>query len=215
MHPLNETVKVVWAATLSSLAASGVSCWLLVQQGGYSKMKSDYQIFKRVTVTSVNPPVQHICISDLGQHWFRLWLVACSAPSHDLNQCWLIVNWTLRNKLQWNLNRNSIIFIQEIAFECVVCEMAAILSRPQCVKERASWYIWYRSSPSSSQRGDTTCGHTGTSIFITRIYLAPDLVTTTLVSEALISLVWYYNIVWIRLPYSLVQCNSISLHVLW
>ena len=26
---------------------------------------------------------------------------------HYLNQCWNIVNWTLRNKLQWNNNRNS------------------------------------------------------------------------------------------------------------
>ena len=37
------------------------------------------------------------------------------------------------NKLQGNLNRNSNIFIQENAFESVVCETAAILSRPQCV----------------------------------------------------------------------------------
>ena len=37
------------------------------------------------------------------------------------------------NKLQWNFNRNSNIFIQENAFESVVCEMAAMLSRPQCV----------------------------------------------------------------------------------
>ena len=44
------------------------------------------------------------------------------------------MNWTLRNKLQWNLNQNSNIFIQENVFESVVCEMAAILSRPQCVK---------------------------------------------------------------------------------
>ena len=37
--------------------------------------------------------------------------------SHYLNQCWKIVYWTLRNKLQWNPNRNSYIFIQENAFE--------------------------------------------------------------------------------------------------
>ena len=24
----------------------------------------------------------------INQHWFRQWLVACSAPSHYLNQCW-------------------------------------------------------------------------------------------------------------------------------
>ena len=28
------------------------------------------------------------------------------APSHYLNQCWNIVDWTLSNKLKWNLNRN-------------------------------------------------------------------------------------------------------------
>ena len=36
------------------------------------------------------------------------------------------MNWTLGNKLQWNLNRNSCIFIQENAFENVVWKMAAI-----------------------------------------------------------------------------------------
>ena len=58
---------------------------------------------------------------------------AWTAPTHYLKQCWIIVNWTLRNKLQWNFNRNSNIFIQENALEHVVCEMASILSRPQCV----------------------------------------------------------------------------------
>ena len=43
-------------------------------------------------------------------------------------------HWTLGNKLQWNFNRNSNIFIQENALQNVVCEMASILSRPQCVK---------------------------------------------------------------------------------
>ena len=49
-------------------------------------------------------------------------------------QYWNIVNWTLGNKLQWNLNRDLYIFIQENAFENVVRKLAAILSRPQCVK---------------------------------------------------------------------------------
>ena len=29
-----------------------------------------------------------------------------SAPSHYLNQCWVMLNWTLRNKLQWNFNKS-------------------------------------------------------------------------------------------------------------
>ena len=40
--------------------------------------------------------VSYICVNELGQHWFRKWLGACSAPSHYLNQHGLIVNWTLR-----------------------------------------------------------------------------------------------------------------------
>ena len=70
-----------------------------------------------------------------NHHWFRQWLVAWSAPSHYLNQCSNIVNWTLRNNLQWNLNRISFIFIQENVFENVVCKMAIISSRPQCVNK--------------------------------------------------------------------------------
>ena len=75
------------------------------------------------------PLVPHICVSELGQHWFRWWLVACSAPSHYPNQCSLIVNWTLRNKLHWNSNRNCNILIDRNAFENAVCKMATILSR--------------------------------------------------------------------------------------
>ena len=51
------------------------------------------------------PVVPHICVNESGQHWFRSWLVAYSAPSHYLNQCWVIDNWTLRNKPQWHFNQ--------------------------------------------------------------------------------------------------------------
>ena len=72
---------------------------------------------------------------ETNHYWFRQWLIAWSVPSHYLNQCWNIVNWTLRNKPQWNLNKNSYIFIQDIAFENVVWKIAAILLLPQCVKD--------------------------------------------------------------------------------
>ena len=61
------------------------------------------------------------------------------APSHSLNQCWNIVNWTLRNKVQSNFNCNSYIFIQENASKTVVCEMSSILSLPQCVN---AWCVF-------------------------------------------------------------------------
>ena len=48
--------------------------------------------------------------------------------NYYLNQCWNIVNWTLRNKLQWNFHSRK-------CTKNVVCKMASILSRPQWVKQ--------------------------------------------------------------------------------
>ena len=45
----------------------------------------------------------------------------------------ILLIWTLSNKLQWKFNYNWNIFIKKNAFENVVWEMSAILSRPQCV----------------------------------------------------------------------------------
>ena len=76
----------------------------------------------------------HICVSELGQRWFRLWLVVYSAPSHYLNQFWSIVNWTIGNKFQWNFNQNTKFFIHENASENIVCETVAMLSRGRWAK---------------------------------------------------------------------------------
>ena len=86
-----------------------------------------------------------IRLNDDLTHWDQVTslvqIMACQlagadqATSHFLNQCWNIVNLNLRNKLHWNVNEGSYIFIQENACENVVCEMAAILSQPQCVKQ--------------------------------------------------------------------------------
>ena len=84
----------------------------------------------------------YICVSELGHHWFRWWLVACLVPSHYLNQCWVIVIWTIRNEIQWDINRNSNIFMQENAFENVIWKMAAIKSWPQCVKTHYTFLIY-------------------------------------------------------------------------
>ena len=69
--------------------------------------------------------VTDICISKLGYHWLEQWLITWSAPSHYLNHCWNIVNWTIRNKFQWNFNLNSNIFIQENAFEYFTCKFGS------------------------------------------------------------------------------------------
>ena len=51
--------------------------------------------------------VLHMCNSELDQHWS-------------------IVNWILANKLLWNSNPNSKIFIEENAFENVFCHLDGI-----------------------------------------------------------------------------------------
>ena len=66
--------------------------------------------------------------------------VAYLAPSHYPNQCSLIINWTLRKKFQWNSKQNTTLFTQENAFENVVCEMAAILSRGgELIPAKCTW----------------------------------------------------------------------------
>ena len=68
--------------------------------------------------------VMHICISKLTIIGSENGLVT----SHYLNQWWNIVNRTLGNKLQWNLNQNLYILIQGNALENVVWKW-----RPFCL----------------------------------------------------------------------------------
>ena len=78
--------------------------------------------------------VPHIRVSELGQHWFRYWLVAYSTPSHYSNQCWVNVNQTLRNKLRWNFDQNKKKhFTRKNGFKKIVCEMVVILPRRRWV----------------------------------------------------------------------------------
>ena len=66
----------------------------------------------------------------LEQHWFnQLIPLLPHICVSELNQCWHIVNWGLRNKVQCNSNQNTKLFIHEHAFEKVVCEMVVILSK--------------------------------------------------------------------------------------
>ena len=82
------------------------------------------------------PIVPHICVSKLSKHWSRQWLVACSAQSHYLNQCWLneigikIQNFNLW-KCVWkcryfllpteiDVNYKCFIFIQILSCDCAM-----------------------------------------------------------------------------------------------
>ena len=53
----------------------------------------------------------------------------------------------LGNKLQWNFDWNSKVFIEENAHENVVCQMLAILPQPQCINSKWSGdSIWQHRS---------------------------------------------------------------------
>ena len=61
-----------------------------------------------------------------------------------MKQCCVIVNWTLKNKLHWNSNQNTTLFVEENAFENVVCEMAAILPGGGGWGVGMGWWGWVR-----------------------------------------------------------------------
>ena len=117
---------------------SGTKCiWVLmpwVLNQGISSHFRRQLCGKTITVTHWGR-VTHICVSNLtiigsdnGLSPGRRQAIVRT------NDGQIIVNWTLRNKLQWNFSRNSNIFIQENVFENVVWKMAAILSWPQQVE---------------------------------------------------------------------------------
>ena len=85
------------------------------------------QVVKILPQIRQEPAYSTLSISWLLMSWRR------KEPGHQQPWYW-------HNKLQWNLKRNSCIFFQENEFENVVCEMASILSRPQCVNQ------WWPSS---------------------------------------------------------------------
>ena len=67
--------------------------------------------------------LSHTCVSESGWHW-----LAYSAPSHYQNQCWVIVNWTIRNKLQWNFSQ-----IRKFSF-----------TKIHLIPSSAKWWPFYR-----------------------------------------------------------------------
>ena len=74
-------------------------------------------------------------------HWFWWWLVTWLAPRHYLNQCWIVLNWTPSNNIQWNFKENTTIFYQENVFKNALCNMAAtLLWPPKCQIEINQFY---------------------------------------------------------------------------
>ena len=88
----------------------------------YDKINT-YELFSAIIDTIYVPVTNYLTFAAHIDLWSYTLLKSLSLSD----------NWALRNKLQGNFNRNSTIFIQENAFENVVCEIVVILYRPQCV----------------------------------------------------------------------------------
>ena len=117
-----------------------------------------------------------------------------------MNQCWNIVNSNLRSKLQWNLKRNSCIFIQENVFENLVCEFASILSRPQCVNTanpRTIRVDILRVSYSQLGRKQTWQSRFCSTANVQHIFIKRIKYTTALISNITITIRYLINMLWI------------------
>ena len=82
-------------------------------------------------VCTVVDDEKHICVTELGHHWFRWWVVARAAPSHHRNQCWLLINHVPRNRLQSKVTN----FDWPKCIKIIVCNFAIILSKGRWVSE--------------------------------------------------------------------------------
>ena len=92
----------------------------------------------------------------------QMMVVTYLEPSHYLNPSWVFVNLTLRNKLQWNPNQNTKLFIRENASENIICKMATILCREKLVKLKCNitWQslVWCTTVMHSSAQHKTCIG---------------------------------------------------------
>ena len=86
-----------------------------------------YKAKQRINIINILGAVHYAVIgSDNG-------LSLGPAPSHYLNQSWLIVI-EIRNGFQWYLNQNTNMFIEEMILKNVVCKLTAFWCPSQCVK---------------------------------------------------------------------------------
>ena len=74
-----------------------------------------------------------ICVSQLVQIMVCR-LLGTKPSSNDLNQCWLIVNWNLRIKLQWDFNQNT-----KLSFTNMHPKISSAKWRPFCPGEMSMY----------------------------------------------------------------------------
>ena len=103
------------------------STWCIDKLNNFPKLRFRHsRLTNSISLTHLGR-VTHICVNRIT-YWFRQYGLSPGRRQTLIwtVQCCNIVNWTFTNELQWNFNLISNIFIQENAFENVVCEMLSI-----------------------------------------------------------------------------------------
>ena len=85
-------------------------------------------ICKNVHCLAHRGQVTHIYVMNLGHHWFRSCIVACSALSHYLNQCCIIFHLASGSKFQ-----SIRIKIRRCLFEQINLKVSSAACRPFCL----------------------------------------------------------------------------------
>ena len=93
-------------------------------------------------VNSSPPSAAYVCISELGQCWFRWWLVACSVPSHHLHQPYLIVNGPLGTNFSEIRTEVQNVSLMKMYLKMSPGKLAAILSRGRWVNAKQQKHPW-------------------------------------------------------------------------
>ena len=135
--------------SLAVIIAWGFICHNLVSKLMMNEFSVAYmrQNSKQGQLTHL-PIVPHISVGELGHHWFRKWFVACSAPSHYLNQWWLISVGPL------GTNLNEIwIEIQNFSFLKMLLKLSSAKWWPFCpgadgLKTFSTWVTFSYRKPS-------------------------------------------------------------------
>ena len=118
-------------------------CWL--QNVGYQSIRKISPNNNAADYTPI------FCILFNSSRALAQIMACCMFSAKPLSELVPVI-WSLRNKFQWNFDRNSKIFIEQNSIENVIREMVVSLSRPHCVK--VSWAISifcvFNSSPPST-----------------------------------------------------------------
>ena len=106
--PVNSPHKGQWCGALMfSLICAWINAWVNIGEAGdlrrhrahydVTVMMIPYSTWWYLILWSTGTELillPHMCVKESGQHWFRR--VVYFAPSRCLNQCWVIVNRTIR-----------------------------------------------------------------------------------------------------------------------